>query len=84
MDDTLSPYIRQEIHAITTEVRLAELTLDELCALLAVLTAARQRVRTGRASAFPPGTGRKLSVVRSRTQQAQALGHSGVTRDRPG
>jgi hypothetical protein len=68
MDDALAPYIRHEIDDITTEVRLAELNLDELCPLLAVLTAARQRVRASSASAVQPDTGRKLNVVRPRTQ----------------
>lgn len=45
IDDALAPYARQEIHDITTEVRLIDMNIDELLALLGLMTAVRERVR---------------------------------------
>jgi hypothetical protein len=48
-DDALSPYVRQEIYAIMDEVNPLKMTLDELLALLGLMTAVRQRIRADRA-----------------------------------
>jgi hypothetical protein len=65
-DDALSPYVRQEIYAIMDEVNPLKMTLDELLALLGLMTAARQRIQDSKASpVVRPATGRaRLSVVR--------------------
>lgn len=59
IDDLLAPFVRQEIYEIMNEVNPVEMTLDELLALLDLMTAARERFRASRPMGRP-----RLSVVR--------------------
>jgi hypothetical protein len=46
IDEALAPFVRQALSDIMDEISLADLNLDELCDLLELMTAVRQRIRT--------------------------------------
>jgi hypothetical protein len=65
------------IETLTIEVRIDDLTTSELMAFAVLLIPAHTRVLAERGPSdelVRPGTRRKLNVVRSRTEQAQAPG----------